>query len=331
MDQYRNALRVGAAAIFCALALRLTAGRLFPTVTQWLRDPTIQSFLLYLETGRNVRFSPSFEGISNSVGESPAPFSTFSVTADKPAFTSEDASGVELYYGCSLRPDIAPLLNVPLNWDLTGESPSVLILHTHTTESYTKSGESYTETAAFRTLSQEYNMLAVGDILAQTLESAGIRVIHDRDTHDYPSYNGSYSHARKSIRSYLEEYPSIQLVLDLHRDASGDLHNQFRPVTEVNGEPAAQLMVVIGTDASGLDHPDWEDNLALGLKLHLQLERTVPGITRPLCLRSPRFNQDLSPGALLIEVGAAGNTLKEALRSAQILGSAVIALAKGSK
>ena len=330
MDQYRNTLRAGAAAIFFALTLRVLTGSVLPAVSQWLRDPDIQSFLLYLETGRNVRFSPSSGEISDSVGESPAPL-TLPRPGDKPVFSGVDASAVEMYYGCTLRPELEPLLEKPLAWDLCGEAPTVLILHTHTTESYTQSADPYPETAAFRTLSQNHNMLAVGEVLARTLEQAGIRVIHDRETHDYPSYNGSYSHARKSIRDYLEEYPSIRLILDLHRDASGDLNNQFRPVTEVNGESAAQLMVVIGTDASGLHHPDWEENLALGLKLHLQLERTAPGITRPVCLRSSRFNQDLSPGALLIEVGAAGNTLEEALRSAQILGSAVISLAEGTK
>jgi len=331
MDHQKNALRFGAAAIALALFLRLGADNLYQMVTAWLSDPTMQSFLIYLETGRNVRFSPSLEEITDPVGESPAPGLFLNhASLSIPRFTAEDASEIELYYGCGLRPDIEPLLTQPLQWNLYGDEPAVLILHTHTTESYTKSGESYVESSAYRTLDEQYNMTAIGERVAQILAEQGITAIQDTDLHDYPSYNGSYAHARKSIQSYLTQYPSIQLVLDLHRDASGDINKQFRPVVTVNGEKAAQLMVVMGTNASGLNHPNWEENLALGLKLHTQLERLAPGITRPLCLRSSRFNQDLLPGALLIEVGAAGNTQAEALRGADILAQAIVSLAKGT-
>ncbi len=332
MDHQRNALGLGAAAILLALLLRLGAGTLYQHIVTWLSDPTNQSFLLYLETGRNVRFSPSLEVFADSVGESPPPgqlvsHETFAI----PHFTREDAADIRLYYGCGLRPDTEALLARPLSWDLTGEQPTVLILHTHTTESYTKAGEDYEESSAFRTLHEDYNMTAIGERVAEILAGHGIQAIHDTELHDYPSYNGSYAHARTSIQDYLDKYPSIRLILDLHRDASGDLNDQFRPVAAVNGENAAQLMVVMGTSASGLSHPNWEENLALGLKLHAVLERMAPGITRPLCLRSSRFNQDLSPGALLIEVGAAGNTQAEALRGAEILAEAIAALAKGTQ
>ena len=332
MDHQRNTLRLGAAAIVLALFLRLGAGNLYQKFADFFNDPTIQSFLVYLETGRHVRFSPSLEDLTDSVGESPPPklflrHEDFAI----PRFTDDDASDIALYYGCGLRPDTAPLLTRPLTWDLTADGPTVLILHTHTTESYTKGGADYTETSAYRTLDDRYNMIAVGEQVMQILTDYGIHAIHDTELHDYPSYNGSYNHARKSIQHYLEQYPSIRLVLDLHRDASGDLSKQFRPVAAVNGQNTAQLMVVMGTNASGLKHPNWEDNLSLGLKLHAQLERIAPGITRPLCLRSSRFNQDLSPGALLIEVGAAGNSQEEALRGARILAEAIAGLAKGTQ
>ena len=332
MDHQKKALRFGAAAIALALFLRLGAGNLYQMAVNWLSDPTIQSFLIYLETGRNVRFSPSLEEFTDPVGESPPP-GLFLSHRDIPIprFTAEDAAGIQLYYGCGLRPEVAPLLTQSLHWDLCTDSPTVLILHTHTTESYTKAGEAYEESSAYRTLDEQYNMVAIGEQVVRVLAEKGITAIHDTELHDYPSYNGSYSHARKSIQRYLEQYPSIQLVLDLHRDASGDLSNQFRPVAAVDGEDTAQLMVVIGTNASGLNHPDWEKNLALGLKLHSQLERIAPGITRPLCLRSSRFNQDLLPGALLIEVGAAGNTQAEALRAAEILAQTIASLAKGTQ
>ena len=87
----------------------------------------------------------------------------------------------------------------------------------------------------------------------------------------------------------------------------------------------------MGTDAAGLNHPDWEQKLSLALKLHAQLERQCPGITRPLVLRSQRFNQDMSPGALLVEVGAAGDSHDEALAAAEQLAKAIVALAKGTQ
>ena len=152
-------------------------------------------------------------------------------------------------------------------------------------------------------------------------------MIHDRALHDYPSYNGSYSDARKSIRKYLAEYPTIRLVLDLHRDAADTPSGQLRTLASTGAGDCAQLMLVMGSSASGLKHPDWEQNLSLALKLQAVLERNDPGITRSTVLRAQRFNQDLSPGCLLVEVGAAGNTHAEALRAADALAEGILALA----
>ena len=98
----------------------------------------------------------------------------------------------------------------------------------------------------------------------------------------------------------------------------------------VAGKPSAQLMLVMGTNASGQEHPNWQENLSLGLKLQAVLQQKYPGICRPLALRAQRFNQDLSPGALLIEVGAAGNTRQEALTAMEALAEGILALAKGT-
>ena len=330
MDRHEQAVRLGAAVVLGALALRLLAGGAFQGLVTWLAKPETQSFLLYLETGRIVRFSPSLEENANFAGESPGPGEQGQNLSAVPVFPAAAAKELELTYACGLRPDLEALLEQPLQWDLRGSKPTVLILHTHATESYTRQGEPYTESSAYRTLDEGYNMLSVGDALARVLEENGIRVIHDRTLHDYPSYNGSYTHARQAIAGYLAEYPSIRLVLDLHRDASGDPNNQLRTQATVNGQPSAQLMLVMGTDAAGLSHPGWQTNLALGLKLQLQLEAVAPGITRPINLRGQRFNQDMTPGSLLIEVGAAGNTHPEALLAAQTLGRAIVALAGGA-
>lgn len=328
MDSYRRSLRIGTAVILCAMGLRLGSMGLVQKMSALVQNPDILSFLIYLETGRHVRFSPSLEEKSNFAGESPPP--TVEVFQSVPVFLPEDAASVAVYNQSGLDPDLSALISRPLDWNLKSQEPTVLIIHTHATESYTKDGENYTESSAFRTLDEDYNMISIGDRVAEILGGNGIAVLHDRDLHDYPSYNGSYASSREAIAEYLRRYPSIQLVLDLHRDASGDLNNQFRPVVQLDGKSTAQMMLVVGTDASGQSHPDWQGNLSLGLKLHVTLEQQAPGIMRPLCLRSQRFNQDMLPGALLIEMGAAGNTHEEALRAAEQLALAIVTLANGS-
>ncbi len=301
------------------------AGSWLPKVGDLAKNEKFLAFLVYLETGRIVRFSPSLEENSYFAGESAPP-----MAPARPVFSPSDAARLKLWNVSGIQPDVQALLARPLNWDLVSREPTVLILHTHSTESYTKNGEAYQETSDYRTLDENYNMLSIGDRVAQLLRQAGIGVVQDRELHDYPSYNGSYTDARKSIAEYLEQYPSIRLVLDLHRDASGDPNNQLRTLAVVEGRSSAQLMLVMGTDAAGQYHPHWQENLALGLKLQYQLESLAPGITRPVCLRSQRFNQDMTSGSLLIEVGAAGNTHDEAMLAAEILAQAIITLARGT-
>ena len=330
MNHQTRCLRVGAAAILCAIIFRLGLGGIFQPIGEFLAQPTISSLLIYLETGRIVRFSTSSEEIPLFAHESATPVFEEVPVETVPVFSAQDTAQVTVKYYCSKNPDLEALISHPLNWNLASGEPTVLILHTHGTESYTKSpGETYAESSDFRTLDEGYNMISLGDYLAQALEAAGIRVIHDQSLHDYPSYSGSYSAARKSIAAYLEEYPSIQLVLDLHRDASGDNSNQLKTSATVDGQKSAQLMLVVGTDASGLSHPGWEENLSLALKLYAQLERNAPGICRYISLRSQRFNQDQHPGALIVEIGGAGNSHAEALTATSVLARAVVDMAKG--
>ena len=337
MDHQQRSLRFGASVIVCALLLRLTATGFFQPMAEFLAKPNIASFLIYLETGRIVRFSASSEAAEVFAHESAVPdFSLWTVPATepeiRPVFCAADADGIKFKNSAGLKYDKAELIQQPLQWDLTAPDPTVLILHTHTTESYTKvTGETYKEAAAFRTLDEGHNMVSIGDHLTQLLTSGGVNVIHDRELHDYPSYNGSYNHARKAMEKHLKENPSICLVLDLHRDASGDIKNQMRTKATVDGQPSAQIMFVVGTNGTGLKHPNWKENLALALKLQAQMERISAGICRNINLRGQRFNQDESPGALLVEVGAAGNTREEALRSVEVLAQAILELSHGSE
>lgn len=327
MDHQRRSLRIGAMVIGGAVLLRLLSGGLLAPLLRLLTRPETVAVLMYLETGRVVRPGNTM----TYPAESPVPDGKPPQRQAAPVFTPEDGSLIRIDDESGYAPEVTPLLTAPLHWDLRDGGPRVLIIHTHSTESYTPSaGEDYEETSEYRTLDERYNMLSIGDAVAERLEDAGIEVIHDRQLHDYPSYNGSYADAREAIEDILEEDPTICLILDLHRDAAAVDGGQLDTSAQVDGRESAQLMLVVGTDAGGLDHPDWRENLSLALKLQVRLEKDNPGLCRPLNLCAERFNGDISPGALLVEVGAAGNTHGEALLAARALADGIIALAGGA-
>lgn len=330
MELERRSIRIGLTVIAFAVILRLANLGAFAPVVDWLNREDVASFLIYLETGRIVRSSTVSELLPTQETTSATVAST--TPLEYPSFTEQDAGLIDVSNQNNYSVDIPALLQAPLQWDLTQDGPAVLILHTHATESYTPTeAESYQQSSAYRTLDEQHNMIRIGEHLAQVLRAGGIGVIHDTTFHDHPSYNDSYSNARTSIQQYLEQYPSIRMVLDIHRDAA-DLSSavQLKTSATVNGKPCSQLMMVVGTNAGGLNHPYWQDNMALAVKLHAHLEKQHPGLCRPISFRSQRFNQDLSTGAMLIEVGAAGDTLEEALLAAEVLGESLLALACGT-
>ena len=308
----RRSTKIGAALLVFATVLRLLTG-----VPMWQTETPADS----------IQRLPFLSGQAQTMPTEPtAPPLVI------PRFTAEEAEKTQLRYSCDYRVDVGKLLEQSLQWNLADGQPAVLIVHTHGSESYTKEpGENYKETAQYRTLDDHYNMVAVGDLLAQRLEAAGICVIHDRQLHDYPSYTSSYNNSRKSVMAYLEEYPTIRLVLDLHRDAGENSDgSQFATHAKVDGQESAQIMFLVGTDESGNYHPQWRDNLAVAAKLNVLMENINPGITRKTTLRAQRFNQDLADIALLVEVGSAGNTLQEALTAIPVLAEAIIALGNGA-
>ena len=199
------------------------------------------------------------------------------------------------------------------------KGPQILIVHTHTTEAYTKGKkDKYEETDPARTLNNDYNMVRVGEEMKAVFEDMGLSVVHDTSKHDYPSYNGSYAHALNSIEKYVKKYPTIQVVLDVHRDAIIDSKGvSYAKRTKINGESVAQVMLVVGTNDGGLEHPNWLDNLDLAAHIQLQMAALEPTLPRPINLRAQRFNQHLTPCSLLVEVGTSGNTLQEAIRGAR--------------
>lgn len=235
---------------------------------------------------------------------------------DAPVFTAEEAEAIRFRGNCSYEVDKAALLLRPLDWPKEA-GPKLLIIHSHSCEAYTQSeGHSYVPSESCRTLDLANNMIAVGDALAEELAALGVEAIHDRTLNDYPSYNRSYAVAREKIQAYLAQYPSLVMVIDLHRDA---LDQPVRETVERDGKTLAPLMLVIGTDEGGLSHPHWDRNLSCGLKLQALANRDFPGLFKSLSFRASRFNGDLTPGSIIVEVGSTENTLEEAVASMSYL------------
>ncbi len=242
------------------------------------------------------------------------------VTAPEAVVSFSPEELVEVFHPADVRVDPETLLCSSLDWDLTGPVPTVLILHTHTTEGYADTHDREN----FRTDDETGNMLAIGDEVARVLELGGITAIHDRTVHD-TDYSSAYRSARQTVEACLAEYPSIRLVLDLHRDAAEGEAPLVTAAT-VDGQSSAQIALVLGSN-----FPGWEQNFSLALKISALLERENPGITRPISLRTKHYNLDLCPGSLLVEMGATGNSKQEALIAANALANAILELAKGVK
>ena len=334
MNQPKSVRYVGIFCILLAVGLRFAAAVAWGSDTPIFQQPQVLSLLLTDQTGRVPASTYTTHATTGRPSQTTAPVTTTQPPSTAPAVpVFGPGKAVKITYSCDYRPDLSALIAQPLNWALKGDDPTVLILHTHGTESYTPTPDTaYKEYGGeYRTDDTAYNLISLGDRLAQLLEQAGIGVIHDRTMHDKDDYLDAYSNARAAIQAHLKAHPSIRLVLDLHRDAAAYADGtQWATSATVKGEKSAQLMFVVGTDAGGNTHPNWQENLSVAAKLQLLLEDTAPGITRPIDLRSQRFNQDLSAAALIVEVGSAGNTHTEAMAAIAPLAAAIIALQYGS-
>ena len=219
--------------------------------------------------------------------------------------------------------DVPELLRRGPSLRLPAEGPQILIVHTHGSEAYTPSGlDRYEANDNRRTADGNFSVIRVGDELAAILEEAGLRVLHDREIYDFPSYTGSYTRSGEAVERYLAEYPEIAVVLDIHRDALGSDGVVYKTMAEEEGTVASQIMLLCGTDESGLQHPDWRENLALALYLQQRVSMRHPTLMRPVSLVPQRYNQHLTRGSLIVEVGSSGNTLQEALSAIRLFGEA---------
>ncbi len=242
---------------------------------------------------------------------------------------AEDIQETSILGGLRIRNDTdcsvdagALLLQGP-SLRLDAEGAQILIIHTHGSEAYTQAGlDRYEANDSFRTADTRHSIVRVGDELTSLLEAAGLHVLHDREIYDYPSYTGSYQRSGEAVARALRENPGIRIVIDMHRDALGTDGTIYKTMAEEEGTVASQLMLLVGTDASGLEHPNWRENLALALYLQEAVGRRHPTLMRPVELVEQRYNQHLSPGSLILEVGSSGNTLQEALAAIRLFADA---------
>ena len=199
---------------------------------------------------------------------------------------------------------------------IDSEGPQVLIMHTHATEDYRLSaGLWFAPGDGARSTDRSINMCAVGRVMADTLNAAGICTLHDETLNDYPSYTGSYANSRAVVQQYLAQYPSIKVVLDVHRDAiERENGTRCAPVCSIDGRQAAQVMIICGCDnGTSVQLPAWRQNLRFAAAWERSMEEKYPGFTRPVLFSYRFYNQDLTTGSLLIEIGGHGNNLNEAL------------------
>ena len=236
-------------------------------------------------------------------------------------------NGVYVKNSTDLKINIRDLLSDNLTFKITKNSqPQVLIVHTHATESFLNEDRDYYTTAdKSRNTDNSKNVTALGSIVAEKLNAAGIITLHDSTQHDYPSYNESYSRAAKTIKAYIKNYPSIRVVIDIHRDCVQSGDDKTKLTAEINGRKAAQIMLVMGSQSGNVKNfPNWKENLKLALRLQKNLESMYPELSRPLSLMSRSYNEPLTTGSMLIEIGTDANSFFEAEYSAELLANSLI-------
>lgn len=222
----------------------------------------------------------------------------------------------------------ASCAGMPFELDKDSEEPQILIYHTHATESFELTDrEFYDSDFCCKTTERDKNIISVGDKICEELDKAGIPYIHDTLVHDYPSYDAAYASSRAAVEEILEQYPSIKICLDIHRDGiEREDGTRIAPVTEINGREAAQIMIISCADDGSGDIPNYTENFQFACEFQSELESMWPGLTRPILFDTRFYNQDLSTGCLLIEVGSHGNSLDQVWYSGELIGKTLALL-----
>ena len=323
--------------------------RAIPRVSGSMRRPLLQGTSAMgsgtpqytLGTGENVgeeSLPESDEPIGEYEPEAPIPTPEAGEN-DLPVLSSNLA-----WYRC----DETPMLNIinrtkynvsldeylkkpfPIDCAIPESEPLVLIIHTHGSESYLENGfDFYSPDETFRSTDESRGVVHIGEVLCEKLNSLGINTVHDKTMYDAEDFNKSYAYSREGIKAMLEKYPTIRFVIDLHRDSVFDSNERnVKPLTTLNGKDCAQLMLVVGTDEGGSAHSGWRDNLTFATQLQQKMNDLYPTLARPVNLRSAAFNQALTSGSLILEVGSCGNTVEEAENAVLLFAQAYAGLLK---
>lgn len=256
---------------------------------------------------------------NNEVQENAMPIKETKIT------TNGQENKVIIKNATSYSIDVDKMLNESLSFELNTDEPLILIVHSHSSEAYTSTDRNYyLPTDPDRTENTEFNVVRVGSELCKELNSNGIKTVHIKKLHDYPSYNGSYKNSLASVEEYLKKYPSIKIVLDIHRDSMLQADGTKLKLVYQSGEKkAAQIMLLTGSDQGGLYHPNWYENLKFATKLQKVICDMYPGFARPISFTKERYNTHTTAASVIIEVGTTGNTLEEAIESANLLASSI--------
>ena len=234
--------------------------------------------------------------------------------------------GLQVSNATDMSVNPSDFLNQPLAFALDGNGPQVLIMHTHTTESFSE--ECYIKGDPDRNLDETKNITAVGKAMAEVFNKNGIPAIHDATVHDYPAYNGAYQRAAATIQKDLNKYSGIKVVLDVHRDGiTKDDGTKVKLVTDINGEATAQVMLVVGTNAT-LKHDNWKENFKFASQIQAKAIEMFPSLMRPIDVRQERFNEHMTTGSLIIEIGTNGNTMEEAVNGGRDIAEVISTVLK---
>lgn len=269
------------------------------------------------------KYAAQYGGVLKKEVPTPQATPTPEVRYDNVLESDVSAHGLTFINSPGYEIDAQTLLAAPLSFSSPYNGPRVLIVHTHTSEAYAESADG-------RSTDPTMNVVAVGEAMAEAIRAAGIEVIHDTTQNDNPSYNQSYKKTLALIEQNLKAHPTVEVVIDVHRDyIKRDDGTMVKPTyVAADGQKAAQIMFVMGTDAMGLYHPDWRHNLSFVVKIQNALNQTQPGLCRSINLRTERFNQHETKGSMIIEVGTGVNTLEEATRAGRFAGEGIARILK---
>lgn len=228
----------------------------------------------------------------------------FSITGGKKAAASSGGKVEDLPVESPLHLD-----NFSLEEELSKKPVEVAIYHTHNAETYTPLDNKS------KVQGKNGGIALVGEEVIKTLAENGVRGIQDLTIHDHPDFPTSYIKSKKTANRLLDEHSKLKVLIDLHRDAG----IPKKQTATVNGQEAAQIMFVIG-NGQGIANPHWRENYAFARELANQLQNKYPGIVKAVRIKNGCYNQNLSPKAILIEIGSDKNTIEEALIAGRCLG-----------